>query len=240
MYEGVADAFFQNVTVYDAIGVVGVVLYIVAYAALQFGLIIGRGTLYPALNGLAASLVMVSLFDQFHLASAIIQAMWIAISVTSLTRLYFATQRARFSKEEEELLAAKQIHLPSYLSRKLMDLGEWRNAPAGTVLTEQGKPVSHLYYLSKGEAEVTRNDQFLTHLGPKSFVGEIVCLTGEPSLGTVTLTERSRLFSIESGNLKRFVGRSGDIAEALESSIVQEISRKLVEGTSRLRGGASP
>lgn len=238
MYESVADSFFQQVTVYDTIGLVGVALYVVAYAALQFGLIIGRGFLYPAINGIAACLVMISLFDVFHLASAITQGVWIAISAWSVARLYLATQRARFNKEEEELLATKHIQLPSYLARKLLDLGEWRNAPAGTVLTKQGEPVSHLYYLSKGDATATRNDALIAQLGPKSFVGEFVCLTGEPAVATVTLTEDARLFCIESSNLRRFAARDGDIAEALESSIVQEIGRKVVKTASRMRGEA--
>ena len=238
MYEGVADEFFQNVTIYDAIGLVGVVLYIGAYAALQFGLIIGRGFLYPAANGIAAGLVLFSLFDQFHLASAVIQAVWIAISIWGVTRLFVAMQRARFNEEEEALLASKQIKLPKYLARKLLDLGQWRNAPAGTVLTTQGEPVSDLYYLSKGAAKAEINGDVVTQLGPGSFVGELVCLTGEPAVGTVTLTEDSRFFSIESSNLQRFASRSGEIAEALESSIVHEIGRKFAESASRRRGEA--
>ena len=238
MYEGVADAFFQNVTIYDAIGLVGVVLYVVAYAALQFGLIIGRGFLYPAANGIAACLVLVSLFDQFHLASAVVQAVWVAISVWGVTRLYIAMQHARFNEEEEALLAAKQIRLPKFLARKLLDLGQWQNAPAGTVLTTQGVPVSHLYYLSKGAAKAELDGATVSQFGSGSFVGEFVCLTGEPALGTVTLTEDSRLFAIESNNLRRFASRRGEIAEALESSIVQEIGRKFADGTSRLRGEA--
>lgn len=236
MNVGIGEPLFQNVTAYDGIGVCGVALYVLAYAALQFGFIMGRGFLYPAMNAIAACLVLISLFDRFQLASAIIQTVWIAISATSMIRLYLAIQRAELNKEEEELLAAKQIQLPKYLARKLLDLGEWRDFSVGTVLTEQGKPVSHLYYLSKGAAKATRNGKFLTQIGPKSFVGEFVCLTGEPAVGTVTLTEDSRLFSIESGYLKRFVGRSGDITEALNSSIVQEIGRKVVATSSRLSG----
>lgn len=236
MYDGVSDAFFQQVTVYDSIGILGVMLYLVSYAALQFGFIIGRGFLYPGANAIAASLVMVSLLDQFHLPSAIIQAVWITISVTSMVRLYLATRRATFSTEEEEFLSTKHIQLPDYLARKLLDLGEWLNMPAGTVLTEQGKPVSHLYYLSKGRAAAVRNDAFITHFGPKSFVGEFVCLTGEPSLGTVTLSEDSRLFRIESSNLRRFAARRGDITEALESSIVHDLARKVTATTARRRG----
>ena len=240
MFEGVVSAFVQHVTIYDTIGVLGVILFLFAYAALQFGLIIGRGFLYPALNAFASCLVMIGLLDSFNLASTISQILWFAISIASLTRLTLATRSATFSKEESDLLAAKQIQLPAFLARKLLDMGEWRNAPAGTVLTEQGKPVSHLYYLSKGAAEATRNDAPLARLGPSSFVGEFVCLTGEPAVGTVTLTEDSRLFCIESEKLRQFATRDGDISEALESSIVQEIGRKVVSAIDPRRGVLKP
>ena len=75
---------------------------------------------------------------------------------------------------------------------------------------------------------MARHGTVLTTLGPKSYIGEIVCLTGDPALGTATLTADSHLFSIPSDKLQRFVTRDGDIAEALESSIVHELAQKVV------------
>jgi len=226
---------FRQVTFFDTIGLIGVITYLVAYALLQFGYIIGRGIAFPGLNLIAGSLILVSLSDSFSLASVINESLWMALSMVGLARLYLASRLARFNAEEEDMLAAKHIQLPRHLARKLLNLGEWRDAPAGTVLTEQGKPVSHLYFIAQGEADATRNGGLLTKFGPKSYVGELVCLTGEPAVATVTLTVDSRLFTIAADRLKRFISREGDVAEAIESSIVQEMATKVTGSAYPLR-----
>jgi len=231
MDAGAVTEFFKHITFFDTVGLIGALSYIVGYALLQFGLIIGRGVGYPAFNLVASGLILVSLIDKFNMASAISQSLWLSLSIFGIARICLVSRLARFSAEEEDMLAAKHIQLPRYLARKLLNLGEWRNAPAGTVLTEQGRPVSHLYFLAQGGADATRNGALLSKLGPKSYVGELVCLTGEPAVATVTLTADSRLFSIASDRLKRFISREGDIAEALESSIVQEMVGKVIAST---------
>jgi Cyclic nucleotide-binding domain len=227
MYIEAVSKLFDHLTFFDTLGLLGVVIGLCGYAALQFGFIRGRGIAYPGLGALSSVLILTSLIDSFNLALGISELLWLSISVAGLTRIFLASRFARFNAEEEDMLAAKHIQLPRYLARKLLNLGEWRNAPAGTVLTEQGRPVSHLYFLAQGEADATRNGGLLSKLGPKSYIGELVCLTGEPAVATVTLTADSRLFTIASDKLKRFISREGDIAEAIESSIVREMAGKV-------------
>ena len=107
-----ATQFFQNVTVFDTIGLLGVVTGLGAYAALQFGFIIGRGYAYPALNTLASVLILISLIGQFHLATAISQLLWIAISTVGISRASSLTwanggtsRPVRFSRNRANLSA---------------------------------------------------------------------------------------------------------------------------------------
>ena len=149
--------FFTEITFFDTLGLMGAASYIIGYALLQFGFIPGRGVGYPAFNLAASGLILVSLIDKFNMASTISQSLWFFLSIFGIARIYLVSRLAKFSAEEEAMLAAKNIQLPRYMARKLLNQGEWRNAPAGTVLTEQGKPVSHLFFLSQGAAEATRN-----------------------------------------------------------------------------------
>ncbi|MDA9208459.1 hypothetical protein N9O61_06210, partial [Octadecabacter sp.] len=55
-----------------------------SFAALQFNVIQGQGLMYPALNVLAASLVLASLTVEFNLASALIQISWIVIGCAGI------------------------------------------------------------------------------------------------------------------------------------------------------------
>ena len=65
----------------DVAGVSGVALYLGAYAALQLGFLRGRGLVYPALNFLAAGLVLISLATDWNAYAATIQISWIVISL---------------------------------------------------------------------------------------------------------------------------------------------------------------
>lgn len=81
---------FSNVlelSFFEATGLIGVALYLGSYAALQFHLIDCKGILYPILNFLAASCVLISLFESFNMSSAIIQISWITISSIGILRL---------------------------------------------------------------------------------------------------------------------------------------------------------
>ena len=71
-----SDEFF-----YNAVGMIGVVLYVGSYSALQLGKLDGNSIQYCLLNGGAASLVLISLFYDFNLASALIQTIWISVSL---------------------------------------------------------------------------------------------------------------------------------------------------------------
>jgi len=69
---------------YDALGIIGVVLILAAYLALQLEKIDPKSVAYSALNGLGAALILVSLYFDFNLSAALIESAWLAISVFGL------------------------------------------------------------------------------------------------------------------------------------------------------------
>jgi len=68
------------------VGILGTCVYIANYASLQIGKIDGNGLAYVSLNLTAASCVLFSLLHAFNLASALIQASWVIISLAGLFR----------------------------------------------------------------------------------------------------------------------------------------------------------
>lgn len=79
----------------DLIGVVGVTLIVAAYFFLQAERWNSKSPPYLAFNIVGSSLVLVSLWFDFNLSAAIIQAFWIAISLMGLVRA-----RRRHTSEE--------------------------------------------------------------------------------------------------------------------------------------------
>ncbi len=83
----------MEMSVYDFAGVVGFLAYLGAYTALQLGYWRGDGFAYSVWNIIAASLVLVSLLDNFNLAAALINASWVMIG---LAGLYIRHRSRRF------------------------------------------------------------------------------------------------------------------------------------------------
>ncbi len=79
----------------EVIGVLGFIVYIVAFGSVQLGMLDGNSTAYCLLNILAASLVAMSLLAEFNLASALIQCSWIAIGLVGLMLRGTSMRRAR-------------------------------------------------------------------------------------------------------------------------------------------------
>ena len=69
----------------QAIGIAGFAAYVLSYLMLTLRWISADSTVYFALNLAAARLVLVSLAHSFNLASALIQLLWICISIVGIT-----------------------------------------------------------------------------------------------------------------------------------------------------------
>lgn len=69
----------------QAIGLLGVTGYISCFASLQLGLIDGNGRFFAMMSVFNASLVLVSLMEQFNLPAVIIQFSWITFGLIGLT-----------------------------------------------------------------------------------------------------------------------------------------------------------
>lgn len=76
-------------------GVIGTVIYISSYFLVQINWIKAPGYSYCILNIIAASLVGISLLFEFNLASALIQASWILISIVGITKLVYNKKSER-------------------------------------------------------------------------------------------------------------------------------------------------
>lgn len=225
---------FGGVSWADVLGLVGVVVYVGAYFALQLGLVRGQGYLYASLNTAAACCMLLSLTQNFNLSSAVIQVVYIAISVFGMARFYLLTHSIRFTDEERGFLDAVAPNLTKWQARRLLDLGVWQTRPAGTVLAEEGRPVSHFHYLADGAADVAVDAGRVAELGSGSMIGEMSCLNGVPASATVTLTEPSRVFGIDVKALNAYLARNQPVRHELESRFAGHIGQKLMRANAAL------
>jgi len=81
----------------DALGIAGVALILIAYAATQAGKVAVRDVRYSLANAIGALAIMVSLYFSFNLASFVIEVFWLLISIYGIWRALAARPH-----EEEE------------------------------------------------------------------------------------------------------------------------------------------
>jgi len=201
---------------------------------LQAGIIRGTGYLYPSLNIIAASLVLVSLSENFNLSSALIQSSWIIISIVGITRFYLINRGVRFSDEELELLSETLPLSPRSDARRFFDAGHWEDLPAGTVLMTEGETHGVLIYLARGAATVRASGKTIGQCEAGTYLGEMTVLYDTPATATVELTEPSRVFRITADELKAILRRRPDFRVILEGSLTRDTARKLVAANRRL------
>lgn len=73
--------------VFDLIGYAGVLLYITSYALLSFNKIKGDSLKYHFLNLIAPVCVLISLSNSFNAPSAVIQTIWVVLSIFAIFRI---------------------------------------------------------------------------------------------------------------------------------------------------------
>ena len=72
--------------IFDAIGMVGVILLIYAYYLLQMEKITIKEVKYSLLNALGSTLIIISLIFSFNLSSFMIESFWLLISLIGIVK----------------------------------------------------------------------------------------------------------------------------------------------------------
>jgi CRP-like cAMP-binding protein len=226
-------------TLASGAGLLGVALYVGSYAAVQFGLLRGQTFTYAGLNLFASSFVLFSLTENYNQSSALIQIMWIVISLVGITRLLIVERTLQFSDDERQILDAIAPGLPKDQGRKLLNIGEWRALPPGAPVIEEGQPTGILGYLVAGSLVVSKSDMPIISLGPGTVIGEMTYLDGSPATARIVVMDEARLFAIDSAKLRALVARHEDIANAVERSVARTLRGKLQATSQELRDATS-
>ena len=221
-------------TIFSLIGILGVSLYLLAYALLQIGYLRGSGYAYTITNMTAAACVAISLIEAFNLSSLLIQVSWITISIVGLTRMYLINRSLGFTTEELKLHEDALPHLSRRDLRKFLDLGQWSTISSDSYLTRQEDPVVDLIYVMRGKAQVFKNDVRIADIEPGDFVGEMTCLHGGPATATVISSGPMRVFRVRAAKLRSFLPKNQMVYDQLERSFAEDLRRKLANSAEQV------
>ncbi len=223
---------------YEWAGFLGVAFYLGSYVALQLGLIPGVGYSYAVLNLIAASLVLVSLMSAFNMASAIIQISWIFISIVGMTRIFLITRRLHFTSEEEYFRKRGLPGVPRDIARRIIDAGAWLTLEAGVEMTQEGQPVTHLYFIASGKAGVYVMNTKLAEVD-EGFIGELNVMERGPASATVRTQETTRVFCVAGNSLRALTRADAQTGLYIETHLSTSTKQKLMQANLMLSASQS-
>jgi len=133
----------------------------------------------------------------------------------------------RFNPDELAMVRTLFDELPTSSARHLIDQGVWLSGKEGDVLTREGEPVDHLYYLAEGEARVLSLGIEVGLCRPGDLIGELTVLSGETASATVILNSAARFWCAPAEDLRPYVEAHEDIRRAIEHGFATVLKAKL-------------
>ena len=127
-------------------------------------------------------------------------------------------------------------------ARHLIDQGMWLTGKEGDVLTREGEPVDHLYFLAEGEARVMATGRQVGTCRTGDLIGELTVLSGEMASATVILNGPARFWCAPAEDLKPYVEAHDDIRRAIEHGFATALKSKLRASNRTIAeaGGVAP
>ena len=185
-----------------------------------------------ALIGLAHAL--------FSSGSALMAFWWGVLLLASLllvAKRLLENGKVRFNPDEEAMLKGLLSELPRSRARHFLDQGFWLSGREGDTLTRENEAVSHLYYLSSGEAKVLSHGKQVGLCRPGDLIGEVTILSGEQASATVVLAGPARFWCAPANVLRPYIDAHSDVRHAIEHGFTAALRHKLRESNERIAAG---
>lgn len=200
---------------------------------LPFALLVGAAVvrMQDRSRQLIAAAGAVGLVHALAVSGSGLLAFWwgllLAASLLLMAMRFIESSRVRFTPEEEVMAKGVFSPLPRPRARHLLDQGFWLNGRDGEVLTREGEDVTHLFYLSDGNAKVLSQGKQVGSISPGDLIGEVTILTGDRATATVVLDGPARFWCAPASVLRPYVETHSDVRHALERGVTDALRAKL-------------
>jgi CRP/FNR family transcriptional regulator/CRP/FNR family cyclic AMP-dependent transcriptional regulator len=118
--------------------------------------------------------------------------------------------------------------------RRIADISNIVEAPAGMVLTEVGTAGNSFYFIIDGRVSVETQAGIGQPLHPGDFFGEMSLLDGEPRSATIATTTDVRLLVIDRSKFWRLLDETPDLVRRILSVLSRRV-RRLEQAANALR-----
>ncbi len=214
-----------------------------SYASLVAAVLAPRMAQIRLLIAAAALLGLIrALFWTDDLVTAVWMGLLLGTCVILIGRNLYESRNVPFTAEEKRMLESLVSGVSKSRARHLFDQGVWLNGKEGDVLTREGEPVHHLYFLAEGEARVMSMGRQVGVCRAGDLVGELTVLSGETASATVILNGPARFWCAPADDLRPYVEAHEDIRRALERGFSTALKAKLRASNRTIAeaGGVAP
>lgn len=191
---------------------------------------------------IASALVAIS-YDWFWLRDPV-GVFWestlVIVNLVQLTLLYWKNVTAKFDADEMTFVSGKLPGLSRGKSRQLLDLGQWATLDNHQVLTREGEPVDHLYYLATGAVDIYAGGKRVSQCRAGSFIGEMSVIEGLPASATTMVVSAARIWRIDAGVFRKTLQKHPEIEREIEASFSRNFREKLIATNMLIADGKVP
>ncbi len=173
------------------------------------------------------------IFDWFmigNVVGAFWQALLVLVNVVQIVLLWTRDRRAKFSQEEQEMIAAWLTGGTPGTKRLLLDMGRHETLEPGEVLTEEGVRPRFLTYIVSGAAVVQADGAEVARVAPGHFVGEMSLMGDGLASATVTIAEPARVWQVERNKLDRMKENQPELYGLIEAGTALNLRAKVLRG----------
>ena len=166
------------------------------------------------------------------------ESLLVTVNILQIFREWMIERRVRFSPEETAFFDSHLASLSRKDARRLLNMGLWVDGEAGTVLTTENRPVTHLVYLLSGQVHILCSGVKVGTCREGNFVGEMSVLDKALASATAVVAEPSRYWMIRSDRLQKLQQDDPAIANAFQSGLARDLSRKIISINAEKSGAA--
>lgn len=152
---------------------------------------------------------------------------FIAINFYQLYWLYDEHRRAAKLERAEQLTGGAFAGLSKLQISRLAHAGAWRTIEKGAVLTQEGAPVTELFYVASGSFTVEKAGAAVAQVRRGAFVGEMAFLSGAPASATVVAIEEGQALAFDAARLHKVIDTDEAAAAALHLMLGRDLAAKL-------------
>lgn len=157
-----------------------------------------------------------------------------AINIVMIAIVLLERTTLSMGSEMAELYKSFNLLSPGQF-RRLLRAAKRRTVTEPEVITEDGKPLTSLYFVECGPILIEKFGETV-EMEPRQFIGEIAYLKDVPASAKVTLGEGARYLEWDCNAMRRLLQRHRSLGVAMVAQLNIDLSEKVA--VSRPRSGA--